>query len=129
MPHYRITIKLENKNVQEFIIEDSRTQIDFVYLDYRKRGYQKNGAGRVTYFDLVMLAEESVKHQEDRKEVFNEQNNFGLTDSKIAKKDYTISRKKEPGSFEFEPLMTLGERAKYNAKRRAEEEAKKKRKL
>lgn len=36
------------------------TQIDFVYLDYRKRVYQKNGAGRVTYFDLVMLAEESL---------------------------------------------------------------------
>jgi len=46
--------------------------------------YQKNGAGRVIYFDLVMLAEESLKHQEERKEVFNEQNNFGLPDFTIA---------------------------------------------
>ena len=116
MPHYRITIKLENKNVQEFIIQDSRTQIDFVFLDYRKRVYLKNGAGRVIYFDLVMLADESVKHQDDRKEVYNEQNNFGLTDSKIANKDYTISRKKAPRRTLYEPQMTLAERAKLNKK-------------
>jgi hypothetical protein len=116
MPHYRMTIKLENKNVQEFIIEDPRNQIEFVYLEYRKRVYQKNGAGRVTYFDLVMLAEESLKHQEDRKEVFNEQNNFGLTDSTKANKDYTISRKKAPRPDGYKPQMTLGERAKYNRK-------------
>ena len=117
MPHYRITIKLENKNVQEFIIEDSRTQIDFVYLDYRKRVYQKNGAGRVTYFDLVMLSEESLKHQEDRKEVFNEQNNFGLKDSTIANKNSTIPKNKAPRPSEYQPQMTLAERAKLNSQR------------
>ena len=115
MPHYRITIKLENKNVQEFIIEDSRTQIDFVNLDYRQRVYKKNGAGRVTYFDLVMLSEESLKHQEDRKEVFNEQNNFGLKNAAIANKNPAISKNKAPRPSEYKPQMTLAERAKLNS--------------
>jgi hypothetical protein len=102
MPHYRLTIKLENKEVKEYIIEDERKQIDFVYLDYRKRVYDKNGAGRVIYFDLVMLAEESLNHLEDRREVFNEENNFRvpeMTDKKF---------KRNPPT----PKMTLGERAK-----------------
>lgn len=80
MPHYRINIKLENEPVKEYIIEDERNQIEFVYLDYRRRVYDKNGAGRVTYFDLVMLSEESLKHLDDRKEVYNEKNNFGIRD-------------------------------------------------
>lgn len=107
MPKYRITIKLENKNVQEYIIEDERNQIDFVYLDYRKRVYQKNGAGRVTYFDLVMLADESLKHLEDRKEVFNEQNNFGITEVEVS--NYNKSSRNKVA-----PTMTLAERAKKN---------------
>jgi len=78
MPHYRLTIKLENKDVKEYIIEDERKQIEFVYQDYRQRVRQKNGAGRVIYFDLVMLAEESLNHLEDRKEVYNQRNNFGI---------------------------------------------------
>ena len=102
-----MTIKLEDKKVQEFIIDDPRTQIDFVYLDYRKRVYQKNGAGRVTYFDLVMLAEESMKRQEDREEVFNEKNNFGLP-------EIPFPKKKLPDQRHNSPKMTLGERAKYN---------------
>ena len=110
MPHYRMTIKLENKNVKEFIIEDPRNQIDFVYLDYRKRVYKKNGAGRVTYFDMVMLAEESLNHLEDRKEVFNEQNNFGLPEITISNK----SNKKVPDERKIIPILSLGERAKYN---------------
>src|SRR5665213_1105977 len=99
MPHYRITIKLENKNVQEFIIEDARNQIDFVYLDYRKRVYQKNGAGRVIYFDLVMLADESLKHQEDREEVYNQKNNFGLT-------PITFPKTKSRAEMHDSPKMT-----------------------
>ena len=102
-----MTIKLEDKNVQEFIIDDPRTQIDFVYLDYRKRVYQKNGAGRVIYFDLVMLAEESLKHLEDREEVFNEKNNFGLPEN-------TIPKKKLPNKSHSSPTMNLGERVKDN---------------
>ena len=108
MPHYRVTIKLENKNVKEFIIDDPRSQIDFVYLDYRKRVYQKNDAGRVAYFDLVMLAEESLNHQEDRKEVFNEPNNFGLS-------DITFSNKKAPNQRRDIPNLSLEERAKKNS--------------
>jgi hypothetical protein len=102
MPHYRLTIKLENKDVKEYIIEDPRKEIDFVYLDYRKRVHQKNGAGRVIYFDIVMIAEESLNHLEDRKEVFNEQNNFRVPEIPVPKKF-----KREPAK-----LMTLGERAK-----------------
>ena len=109
MPHYRITIKLENKNVKEFIIEDPRTQIDFVYLDYRKRVYQKNGAGRVTYFDLVMLAEGSLNHLEDRKEVINEQNNFGLY-------DFTRLKSKTLNQRNDVPNLSLGERAKRDSR-------------
>jgi len=104
MPHYRITIKLENKPVQEYLIEDPRNQIDFVYQEYRNRVYKKNGAGRVTYFDLVMLADESVKHLEDRKEVFNETNNFGIT-------NITPSKKQKPNRKDPGPQMTLAERA------------------
>ena len=102
-----MTIKLEDKNVQEFIIDDPRSQIDFVYLDYCKRVYQKNGAGRVIYFDLVMLAEESLKHLEDREEVFNEKNNFGSPEN-------TIPKKKLPNKSHSSPTMNLGERAKDN---------------
>lgn len=106
MPHYRMTIKLEDKNVQEFIIDDTRIQIDFVYLDYRRRVREKNGTDRVIYFDLVMLADESLKHLEDREEVYNEKNNFGLAEINF------------PGKLSHqrlnEPKMTPGEKAKYN---------------
>ena len=102
-----MTIKLEDKIVQEFIIDDPRSQIDFVYLDYRKRVRDKNGAGRVIYFDLVMLAEESLKHLEDREEVFNEKNNFGSPEK-------TIPKKKLPNKSHSSPTMNLGERAKDN---------------
>ena len=102
-----MTIKLEAKNVQEFIIDDPRSQIDFVYLDYRKRVRDKNGAGRVIYFDLVMLAEESLKHLEDREEVFNEKNNFGLP-------EIIILKKKLPNKSHSSPTMNLGERTKDN---------------
>jgi len=102
-----MTIRLEGKNVQEFIIEDSRTQIDFVYLDYRKRVRQKNGAGRVIYFDLVMLGEESIKHLEDREEVFNEKNNFGLRETSNPKK-------KSQRKSSILPTIILGERVTDN---------------
>jgi hypothetical protein len=101
MPHYRLTIKLENKDVKEYIIEDPRREIDFVYQDYRKRVHQKNGAGRVIYFDIVMIAEESLNHLEGRKEVFNEENNFRVTEIKTPGK-----KRREP------PKLTLAERAK-----------------
>jgi hypothetical protein len=78
MPHYRLHIKLEGQNVREFIIEDFRKDIEFVYMDYKKRVNAKNGTGRVIYFDLVMIAECSLTTLEERKEVFNPVNNFGL---------------------------------------------------
>ncbi|MGN6802558.1 MAG: hypothetical protein ACTHJN_11695 [Ginsengibacter sp.] len=106
MPHYRITIKLENEDVKEYIIEDERKQIDFVYLDYRTRVRRKNGAGRVQYFDCVMLAEERVKNQEDRLEVYNPGNNFGVN-------EVSFRKPKEPHKVRHEPTMTLGERAEY----------------
>jgi hypothetical protein len=72
---------------------------------HRKRVRQKNGAGRVQYFDCVMLAEESVKNQEDRYEVYNPANNFGV-------QEVSFRKKKEPRPVRHEPTMTLGERAK-----------------
>src|ERR1019366_5543326 len=80
MPHYRINIKLQKQSVKEYIREDGCKDIDLVYDNYRRRVIQKNGSGRVIYFDLVMIAEESLKHQGDRKEGYNEQNNFGIDD-------------------------------------------------
>ena len=109
MPHYRITIKLESEDVKEYIIDDPRSAIDFVYLDYQKRVFKKKGAGRVTYFDLVMLSEESLKHGEDRKEVYNEQNNFGLGDFSIPKK--------QPRRSNFDQKITYAERKKPNSNR------------
>ncbi|MGN6802389.1 MAG: hypothetical protein ACTHJN_10810 [Ginsengibacter sp.] len=109
MPHYRITIKLENEDVKEYVIEDERKQIDFVYLDYRKRVRQKNGAGRVVYFDCVMIAEESVKNQEDRNEVYNPGNNFGVN-------EVSFRKPKEPRKYRHEPTMTMLQLVEYNRK-------------
>ena len=80
MPHYRINIKLEKQSVKEYIIEDGCKDIDLVYGNYRRRVIQKNGSGRVIYFDLVMIAEDSLKHLGDREEIYHEQNNFGIDD-------------------------------------------------
>ena len=77
MPHYRINIKLEQEAVKEYLIEDDRREVDLVYNDYRKRVFDKNGAGRVVYFDLVMISAESLQHLEDRMEVYNPANDFG----------------------------------------------------
>ena len=36
-------------------------------MDFKRRINDKNGAGRVIFFDLFMIAEESLKHLEDNK--------------------------------------------------------------
>ena len=104
MPFYRLHIKLDGQEVREFTIEDPRKDIEFVYLDYKKRVNAKNGTGRVIYFDLVMIAEASLTYQEDREEVFNAQNNYGLKPIK----QVLPWRKKPRKSYEQGP--TLGER-------------------
>jgi hypothetical protein len=106
MPHYRINIKLEQYPVTEYLIEDDRRELDLVYHDYRRRVFDKNGAGRVTYFDLVMVTEESIKHQADRKEVFHEKNEFGYHPTLPA----TTKWKKERRTNELK--LTLAERNK-----------------
>lgn len=106
MPFYRLHIKLDGKEVREFIIEDPRKDIEYVYLDYKKRVNAKNGTGRVIYFDLVMIAKISLTYQEDREEVFNPKNNYGL---KPVKK-VVPWRKKPRKSYDSGP--TLGERVK-----------------
>lgn len=109
MPHYRIIIKLNNELLQEFVIEDARKDIEIVYLDFRRRSYEKNGAGRVTYFDLVMIAEESLKQLESRKEVLNQENNFGLNNQNQPSNGNRSSKKKrEYTNFN----ITLGARQK-----------------
>ncbi len=109
MPHYRINIKLEKQPVKEYIIEDGSKDIDLVYDNYRRRVIQKNGSGRVIYFDLVMITEESLKRQGDRKEVYNQENNFGLNEIANFPNNKTEFRRKGMNS-----LITLAERAKYN---------------
>src|SRR5665213_2553038 len=111
MPHCRINIKLEKQPVKEYIIEDGSKDIDLVYDNYRRRVIQKNGSGRVIYFDLVMIAEESLKRQGDRKEVYNQENNFGLNEIANFPNNKTGIRKKGMNS-----KITLAERAKYNNK-------------
>lgn len=104
MPHYRIHIKLEGKDVQEFTIEDPRNAIDFVYLDYKKRVNAKNGTGRVIYFDLVMIAEASLAHQEDREEVFNPGNNYGVKEVKKVK-EVEVKWKKQRRVYDEGPRL------------------------
>lgn len=107
MPHYRINIKLESDSMKEFVIEDLRKDIDLVYLDYRRRTYEKNGAGRVTYFDLVMIADESLKHLEDRKEVLNPDNNSSIINTQQTSNKF---KKKKRQSSEIK--LSLEERKK-----------------
>ena len=78
MPYYRLHIKLDGQELREFTIEDPRINIEFVYLDYKKRVNAKNGSGRVIYFDLVMIAQASLVYQDDRDEVFRPENNYGV---------------------------------------------------
>ena len=106
MPKFRIHIKLEKKPLQEYVVFDAINDIDFVYRHYRQRVISKNGSGRVEYFDLVMIAEASLMHQADRKEVFNSENNFGLNDAVIA---YAKKKKEKRG---YTSGTTLGERNK-----------------
>jgi len=105
MPHYRINIKLEKQPVKEYIIEDGCKDIDLVYENYRRRVIQKNGSERVIYFDLVMIAEESLKHLGDRNEVYHEQNNFGIDDIDPKMKP------RKPRRY-YSVKLTLGERRK-----------------
>ena len=78
MPYYRIHTKLDGQKIREFIIEDVRKDIDFVYMDYKKRVNAKNGSGRVIYFDLVMIANASLSCQAEREEVLMQENHYGL---------------------------------------------------
>ncbi|MEO9013244.1 MAG: hypothetical protein ABI266_08490 [Ginsengibacter sp.] len=102
-------IKLEGKALQEYVVFDNINDIEYVYKKFKKRVISKNGAGRVDYFDLVMIATESLLHEVGRKEVFNQENNFGLNDTVI------IQAKKKKEKRGYEATTTLGERIKPNA--------------
>ncbi|MEO6868465.1 MAG: hypothetical protein ABI168_02400 [Ginsengibacter sp.] len=106
MPRYRIHIKLEANPLKEYVVFDAINDIEFVYRHYHQRVISKNGSGRVEYFDLVMIAEASLLHTADRKEVFNSENNFGLNAANIIK---TKWKKEKRG---FSSGTTLGERNK-----------------
>ncbi|MEO6682009.1 MAG: hypothetical protein ABIN48_04210 [Ginsengibacter sp.] len=113
MPFYRLHIKLDGQDVREFTIEDPRRDIELVYLDYKKRVNSKNGAGRVIYFDLVMIAEASLAYQDDREEVFNPENHFGLNLDQHelnVNKEAESKRKKQRKTYMSGP--SLGERIK-----------------
>ena len=104
MPNYRIHVKLEGKQLQEYEIFDYTKDIEDVYHDYRRRVIQKNGAGRVEYFDLVMIAEKSLLYKDDRQEVFNPENNFRISVAPAT----APKRRKEKRSFTSG--IPLGER-------------------
>ena len=91
------------------MVSDGCKEIDLVYENYRRCFIQKNGSGRVIYFDLVMIAEESLKRQGDRKEVYNKENNFGLNEIANFHNNETGFRRKGMNS-----KITLAERVKYN---------------
>jgi hypothetical protein len=107
MPHYRIQLQLEKEPLKEYILDDGCKDIDLVYNNYRHRVIAKNGAGRVIYFDMVMIAEESLKHLDDRKEIFNEENNF-RNGYHFPNSNNSNNRK----SYKIKP--TLGERRNKN---------------
>ncbi|MEO6682814.1 MAG: hypothetical protein ABIN48_08295 [Ginsengibacter sp.] len=104
MTHYRIHIKLDGQEVQEFTTEDSRKNIELFYLDYKKRVNAKNRTGRFIYFDLVMIAEASPAYQQDREEVVKPENNYGVTPTKKVE----IWRKKKRESSNSLPTWVKG---------------------
>jgi hypothetical protein len=107
IPIYRNNFQLEKEIMREFLIEDARNNIEFVYDEYGNRVNEKNGAGRVIYFDLVMIAETSLEHFEDRKEALKEVKNVGPIINLTGKKTY---KQKAPAKA----MLNLGERAKLN---------------
>lgn len=60
--------------------------IDHIFNYYWQRVKSKNGTGRVEHFDLVMIAEKSLQFQADREEIFNPENNFGLSFEPVTKR-------------------------------------------
>ncbi len=101
MHYYRIHIKLDGQEVREFTIDDPRINIEYVYMEYKKRVNAKNGAGRVIYFDLVMISEASLSCQEDRDETFKQENNYRINP---VKKDEIWKKKKRDSSNSFATL-------------------------
>lgn len=106
MPKYRIHVKIEAKPLQEYVLFDAITDIEYIYKYYHQRVISKNGSGRVEYFDLVMIADASLLRMADRKEVFNPENNFGLNDPPVK----NIKWKKEKRVYT--QGIPLGERTK-----------------
>ena len=90
MPNYRVY--------------SSMNDIDHIFNYYWQRVKSKNGTGRVEYFDLVMIAEKSLKFQADREEVFNPENNF-----RISPVTWTKKKKEKRG---IPSNFTLGDRNK-----------------
>ena len=104
MPNYRIHVKLEGKPLKEYVVYSAINEIDYIFNYYWQRVKSKNGTGRVEYFDLVMIAEKSLKFQADREEVFNPENNFRI--SSVTRTKKKKEKRGIPSNF------TLGDRNK-----------------
>ncbi len=108
MPYYRIILKLEKAPKQVFVTEFPDKDINSVYSLFEKRVNEKYGAGKVEYFNCVMVAEKTLdKLPERNKILLVPADSFGLDgpDSYINKKGG-----KERKVYQYKP--TLGERAK-----------------
>jgi len=106
LPYYRIILKLEKQPIQEWIKELPDKEIDQVYASYEKRVNEKYGAGRVEYFNCVMVAKKTVVNPIEHKVKYGEPDlTFGLDDLDPGLK---WSGKIRKG---YEDRDTLGERA------------------
>ena len=108
MPYYLVVLKLEKIPRQVFVTEFPDRDINAVYGLFEKRVNEKYGAGKVEYFDCVMVAEKTLdKLPERNKIVLVPQDSFGLDGP-----DSFINTKgsQERKVYHYKP--TLGERVK-----------------
>lgn len=60
MPYYRIILKIEKQEKIACVTEFPDRDIDSVYEMFEKRVNEKYGAGRVEYFNVVMVAKKTI---------------------------------------------------------------------
>lgn len=107
MPYFRIILKLEKKQIETYITEFPDKDIDSVYSMFERRINEKYGAGRVEYFNCVMVAKKTIEKLPVHPEIKPvPKDDYGLDDPMP---DLKWQGKKRKG---FEGGTTLGERKK-----------------